>query len=103
MGENGWTLVYEQVVNLRGRDSLTELGAFETDVTIEAGNVQSFFIWTAGIVIYDGGTREGDLHSSNDAVEFYEGIGITSKFTGRYQDEVYAPRVFKGIIRYKAM
>jgi hypothetical protein len=103
MSETGWTLVYEKDVNLRGRDSLTELGAFETDVTIEAGNVQSFFIWTAGIVMYDGGTREGDLHSSNDAVNFYQGIGITSKFSGSYANEVYSPRVFKGVIRYSAI
>ena len=102
MSETGWTLVYDRDLDLV-RQKLTPLGDFDSKVLIEAGNVQSFFIWTAGIVIYDGGTREGDLHSSNDAVEFYEGIGITSKFTGRYQDEVYAPRVFKGILRYKAM
>jgi hypothetical protein len=99
LSETGWTLLFSDDVDQLGRNDLAQIGGLDTEVAIAADEVQSFFIWTENVLMYSGGNREGGLHSSNDAVEFYEGIGITSKFSGNYADEVYSPRVFSGLIR----
>lgn len=76
---NGWELVFDNSsVDIKGRFEPTPLGSFTRDVHIPADSFQSFFIYSPSKVMYRGGTSdtsEGALHASNDAIEFYEGIG----------------------------
>ena len=96
--EDGWSLVYNKVVAMNARDILTQLGAFDTIVSISAGTTQSFFVYTPNKLMYAAGTTESSIFSSNSALEIYEGIGKTSKFGGSYATDVFVPRVFRGNI-----
>eukprot|EP00804_Cyclotella_cryptica_P000220 CCRYP_016193-RA/>CCRYP_016193-RA protein AED:0.08 eAED:0.08 QI:176/1/1/1/0.93/0.81/16/2046/995 len=128
---DGWTLVYTRNIQQFGRNTITELGGFDKSVEVKGGTTQSFFIYTGtgNYVMYDTGALffpgfvhdfvpcicfdmciacnpgnvEGQLFSSDASLEFYEGVGITSLFSGVYADEVYSPRVFKGEIIYNAI
>eukprot|EP00804_Cyclotella_cryptica_P000221 CCRYP_016193-RE/>CCRYP_016193-RE protein AED:0.07 eAED:0.07 QI:2112/1/1/1/0.92/0.8/15/2046/391 len=102
---DGWTLVYTRNIQQFGRNTITELGGFDKSVEVKGGTTQSFFIYTGtgNYVMYDTGNVEGQLFSSDASLEFYEGVGITSLFSGVYADEVYSPRVFKGEIIYNAI
>ncbi|EED96161.1 predicted protein [Thalassiosira pseudonana CCMP1335] len=101
LSQLGWKLVYSKLVNQLGENIPTALGDFDTGVAIPANMVQSFFIWTDNVLRYDDGRSnvEGTLVTSDNALELYEGVGITSKFSGKYKDDVFATRVIKGVIR----
>jgi hypothetical protein len=102
LSQLGWKLVYSKLVDQLGENTPTALGDFDTGVAIPANMVQSFFIWTDNVLRYDDGESnvEGTLVTSDNALELYEGVGITSKFSGKYKDDVFATRVIKGVIRY---
>ena len=74
---------------------MSDTGDFSVAITIPAGTVQSFFIYTTDIVLYSVGSLEGSLFSRDDSLEFYEGAGVTGKFSG----QVVTPRVLNGQIR----
>jgi hypothetical protein len=101
INEAGWELVFEQTVSLNGAGSLTELSLLNK-VTIPSGGTKSFFIWIDNINVnsikYEAGTAEGALLNSDSFIKFYEGVGITRKFAGSYNN-VWNPRRFSGIIR----
>jgi len=100
--ESAWTLIHDDPnVELERRSQVTPLGEFDSSVPISAGSVQSFFVYAPRKVMYNGGTSEGQLFSSDGNLEFYEGIGLTAKFDGDGSD-IYSPRVFRGTIRYRA-
>ena len=99
LSETGWELVYEETVQLSGEASMTEL-RLTSKVTVSSDETQSFFIWIDdGNMKYDAGTVEGAVLGSDSFIEFYEGVGITSKFAGS-SENVWSPRTFSGIVRY---
>jgi hypothetical protein len=71
--QSGWSLVYSKNVNQMGRTILTKLGDFNTAVHIQKGSTQSFFIVTNYFLMYDTGTAEGQILSSDDSLIVYEG------------------------------
>ena len=77
---DGWALAYNNTsLNIKGRSDPTYLGSFITQIHIPANTFQSFYIYSPSKVMYKGGTNEtseGLLYSSNDVIEFYEGIGV---------------------------
>ena len=95
---SGWSLVYDNPsVNMLGRSAQTELLGMA--MTISPGTFRSFFIWSPNRkLMYNPGTTEEALYSSNQYLEFYEGAGITTIFSGNYSD-VFTPRVLRGEIR----
>eukprot|EP00970_Alexandrium_tamarense_P004698 scaffold779_cov205-Alexandrium_tamarense.AAC.37 len=98
VNQTGWTLIYNNTsLDLLGQDVPTEI--LGLDVTILQNNIQSFFVWSPNQkVMYNLGTAEEALFSSNEHLEFYEGAGITVKFSNDLGD-VWAPRVLRGTIR----
>ena len=100
VSSEGWELVQDDYVDFLGQDLPTTI---LVDVTIPAASFQSFFIWSENVqIMYDSGTLEGSLHSSNAYVEFYEGVGIVSKFSGDL-DDVKSPRILKGMIGFEVL
>ena len=79
MSSNGWFLVYDSLVTSQG--GISNTGNF--NVTVPSNTIQSFYIYTEDIVMYSVGSEEGALFSSNESLEFYEGIGMTQKFDGQ--------------------
>jgi len=100
---DGWTLAYNNTsVNIKGRSDPTYLGSFSTQIHIPANTFQSFYIYSPSKVMYKEGTSEtseGTLYSSNDAIEFYEGIGVEGYFSGDPAN-IYKPRIWRGSIRF---
>lgn len=100
---DGWNVLYDNPsLKQLGRTELTQLGKFDTVVSISAGTFQSFYIYTPSKLMYDVGTSalsEGSVYSSDDMLEFYEGVGVTNLFSGNYTRDVHSPRIFKGVIR----
>lgn len=93
----GWSLVYNNTAGSFGPDVPITLGGLNVDVAY--GDYQSFFIWSPHQkVLYNLGTTEEALYSSNNYLEFYEGVGLTGIFSGDAND-VWAPRVLRGGIR----
>ena len=79
MSSNGWSLVFDSLVTSQG--GISNTGNF--NVTVPSNTIQSFYIYTEDIVMYSVGSEEGALFSSNESLEFYEGIGMTQKFDGQ--------------------
>eukprot|EP00804_Cyclotella_cryptica_P000077 CCRYP_013734-RC/>CCRYP_013734-RC protein AED:0.05 eAED:0.05 QI:386/1/1/1/0.62/0.55/9/209/1800 len=99
LDQTGWELVHEATIDLLGDVTMTEL-TLSNKVVISSGTIKSFFIWaTQGNIKYDVGTSEGALLGSDSFMEVYQGIGVTSKFSGVFASNVYSPRRFNGIIR----
>jgi hypothetical protein len=71
--DGGWQLVYNRNVQQNGQNVLTSLGDLDTVVTIPANSTQSFYIVTAKYIMYDAGSREGDMFSQDDALILYQG------------------------------
>lgn len=95
-----WELVHDSNVELKGPNSFSDINV-STKVHIPPGVTRSFFIYiTDGSMKYHDGSEEGSLLGSDDFIEFYEGVGLTSKFDGTDQN-VYSPRRFSGIVRYE--
>jgi len=103
--EDSWNLVYDNdSVNLLGEAAPTSLGDFDSAVTVSEGTFQSFFIWVPNNrVRYQLGSSEGSRFSHNKMINFFEGVGVTSKFSGPYDEHFHPPRVFFGVIRYDAV
>ncbi|EED94554.1 predicted protein [Thalassiosira pseudonana CCMP1335] len=99
--EDGWTLVFDKGVQQFGRSTLSGIGPLTSEVAIAAGSVQSFYIYNANTVMYTLGTTEGNRKAFDESLAFYEGVGITNKFSGNTAD-LYIPRVFSGVMRYRA-
>ena len=92
----GWYLVYNNPALIHGRrGQYTELGGFQQNIPIAKGKTQSFFVISTKGLVYKAGKKEGDLFTSNNAIEIYEGIGTTDEISGA----IYSPRVFGGIVR----
>ena len=68
-------------------------------VSVPAGSIKSFFIYTPNKIRYTKGTTEGSLFSKDDMLEIYEGVGVRSKFAGSRTEDIFSPRVFTGTIR----
>ena len=99
LDQSGWELVHEATIDLLGGATMTEL-SLSNKVVIPSGVTKSFFIWAnQGNIKYDAGTSEGALLGSDNFIELYQGIGVTSKFSGVFADNVFSPRRFNGIIR----
>ena len=92
--QDGWELVHSASVLLPGNEML-DSGTFNEVVYIPAGMVQSFFVHSTDVMLYNVGTLEGRVFSSNDSLEFFEGAGVSGKFSG----QVASPRVYSGQIR----
>ena len=93
---DGWTLIYDNpalVHNRRGQP--TELGDFDSAVSIEGGNIRSFFVTSSKNLVYQEGTAEGALFAEDESLLIYEGIGTADRF-GR---GTFSPRVFGGRVR----
>ena len=71
--EAGWILIHSKSVDQMGRNVLTELGDFDTDVTIKEGATQAFFITSNYYLMYDKGTAEGHVLNSDGSLSIYEG------------------------------
>ena len=71
--EAGWILIHSKSVDQMGRNVLTELGDFDTDVTIKEGATQAFFITSNYYLMYDKGTAEGQVLNSDGSLSIYEG------------------------------
>jgi hypothetical protein len=102
LNEDGWRLVYEESIQLKGSNAMTEL-TLANKVSVPAGTAQSFLLWiNGGNLKYEAGTTEGALLDSDGFVNFYEGVGLTSKLSGT-STNVYRPRRFSGIISYDVL
>jgi hypothetical protein len=86
LSQDGWTLVYDKMVSLGGRDNLVELDALDSEVEIAEGTRQAFYIFT-------------NLYAVDDALGFYEGVGIDAGTFSGNTGNLWAPRVFSGNIR----
>lgn len=97
---SNWTLSYNNTLEQEGRYTLISLGDFANGVLIPAGQVQSFYLYTPTKLIYDVGDGSSP-HSSNDALELYEGAGVTGGLFagGDALQNVVPLRVFTGTIR----
>ncbi|KAL9181023.1 hypothetical protein ACHAXT_009828 [Thalassiosira profunda] len=96
---DGWTLIYDNpalVHNRRGQP--TELGDFDSAVSVDGGSVRSFFVVSSKNVVYQEGTAEGAPFAEDESLVIFEGIGTADRF-GR---GTFAPRVFGGRVRYEA-
>ena len=95
----GWTLVYDNsALPLLGRDSTTDIVGL--NVNVPPGSFHSFYVWTPNsLLMYNPGTTEGALYSSNEYIEFYEGAGIGGLFDS---DTLVAPRVLRGELSFDA-
>jgi hypothetical protein len=83
-----------------GRNTITNIGDLDTTVKIPVDGIQSFFITAANNnVLYERGSSEGSLFVTDGILSFYEGVGLTSKFTGD-SSNIYSPRIFRGVIGY---
>lgn len=80
LDEFGWTLVFNKTVDQMGRQTLTDLGDFDIGVTVRAGTRQSFFIVTNYFMMYDKGSAEGQVLSSDASLTVYEGEDIVICF-----------------------
>jgi hypothetical protein len=124
---SGWSLIYGKTVNQNGRDVLTQLGSFDTGVTIPANSTQSFYIVTANYIMYDAGSLEWDALSEDTSLILYQGsvtaaswllcfvltsptILCATRFAGKgisgsafpgagTSGVLWSPRNFKGTIR----
>lgn len=98
--QSEWTLIYDNALEQKGRFTLTSLGDFANGLLIPAGQVQSFYLYTPTKLIYDVGDGSSP-YSSNDALELYEGAGVTGGlFAGGDASQNVVPlRVFAGTIR----
>lgn len=95
----GWDLVFDDSVQLNGVNTLTKLSLPNRGVTVQSGTTQSFFIFiNQGNMKYDSGSSELALIGADDHVEFYTGVGLTTKFTGSSVN-LYSPRRFSGIVK----
>jgi len=100
LSSNGWNLIYSNMVDLGGNDEATTIN-LGSSAPIDKGRFRSFFIWVPNNKVrYKAGTNEGALFSSDSEIEFFEGIGKTTKFEGTVA-QLHRPRVFKGSIGYK--
>lgn len=70
---SGWTLVSSKSVQQMGRSEVTELGDFDSEVSIRAGSIQSFYIYSSNIIMYDTGTVRGDIFDSDGSLTIYQG------------------------------
>lgn len=95
--ETGWELVNDKIMDTNTRVVLTQLDGFATHVSIPAGGIQSFFLYTPNKLMYEVGTTGGALFSADNALELYEGIGKTTKFEGSATD-IAPSRIFRGEI-----
>ena len=73
LDETGWSLVHSKLVSQMGRNELTQLGDFDTDIIIRAGTTQGFYINSKYFIMYDKGTAEGQILSSDASLAVYEG------------------------------
>ena len=71
--ESGWTLIYSKSVQQMGRFEISELGNFDSEVSIRGGSFQSFYIYSANIIMYDTGTTRGDVFDSDASLTIYQG------------------------------
>ncbi len=69
----GWDLICNKTVTQNGQNALTSLGDFDAGVRIASGSVQSFYIVTSNFIMYDAGSREGDILSQDNALVLYQG------------------------------
>lgn len=98
--QDGWELVFSGNVDMLGRNTITNIGDLDTTVKIPVDGIQSFFITAANNnVLYERGSSEGSLFVTDGILSFYEGVGLTSKFTGD-SSNIYSPRIFRGVIGY---
>lgn len=99
--QSNWTLFYDNPsLEQKGRFTLTSLGDTVNGVLIPAGTLQSFYLYTPTRLMYDVG--QGLVpYSSNDALELFEGAGITGGLFagGDPVQNTVSPRVFAGIIK----
>jgi hypothetical protein len=96
--ETGWYLIFDESIQLNGANTFTKL-SLPNRVSVRSGTTQSFFIFiNQGNMKYDSGTSELALIGADDQVEFYTGVGLTTKFTGSSVN-LYSPRRFSGLIK----
>jgi len=93
---NGWDLVIDDQVDFLGQEIPTKI---LVGVTVPFESSQSFFIWSPDQrIMYNLGTEEGALYSSDAYLSFYEGVSLVNIFSNDI-DDVYSPRVLRGAIR----
>lgn len=95
----GWELIYDNpavVHNRRGQ--WTELGDFDSAVSIASGATHSFFVISSRGLVYESGSQESAEFVSDESVSILVGVGTTDEFAGT----IHTPRVFGGIVRYDA-
>lgn len=93
---SGWNLVFDDQVDFLGQELPTTIFA---GVTVPFESSQSFFIWSPDQkIMYNIGSQEGALYSSNEYLSFYEGVSLIDIFSNDI-DDVYSPRVLRGVIK----
>lgn len=94
--ENGWELIFDNVIQQNGNSVLTEM-TFDgnRNIVIPTGSVQSFYIYTPSNLVYREEGTEGQEFVRDQSLRFNVGVAIAYAKWG----EVFTPRVFSGIIR----
>lgn len=96
VNSNGWNLVVDDQVDFLGQEVPTTI---LVGVTVPFESSQSFFIWSPDQrIMYNIGSEEGVLYSSDEYISFYEGVSLVSIFSNDI-DDVYSPRVLRGAIQ----
>eukprot|EP00984_Skeletonema_dohrnii_P008142 scaffold2985_cov120-Skeletonema_dohrnii-CCMP3373.AAC.2 len=95
----GWTLIYDNAsMELFGRTSPASLSGL--DVNVLPGQFHSFVLWSPNRkIMYNPGTVEEALYSSNEYIEFYEGVGIGALFNGD-PTSLSIPRILRGELHF---
>ena len=91
-----WTSILSTSVTSQGRGNPTPLPAY-AGVVVASGATQAFFVVVTNIR-YTNGNTEGSLYAENSHMQFFEGIGRSSKEFD--SASIYSPRVWNGAIRY---
>eukprot|EP00986_Skeletonema_menzelii_P015224 scaffold11326_cov144-Skeletonema_menzelii.AAC.1 len=95
----GWTLVYDNAsLELFGRTSPASLSGL--NINIPPGQFHSFVLWSPNRkIMYNPGTVEETVYSSNAYIEFYEGVGVQSLFNGD-PTTLSRPRILRGELNF---
>ena len=93
---DGWELIYDNPsLAHKRRGEPTELGEFETGISVAGDTIQSFFVTSTMGLVYEEGTAEFAPFASDESLVILEGIGTGDEFSGT----LYSPRVWGGWIR----
>jgi len=93
--DDGWTLLYDGSIPDQ-ESKLYELYDFSEGVSIAAGQIQSFYVYSRKGLVYTGSDEEGTAYGEDSSIIIHEGR-LTKK---RFRKPLHGSGKWAGIIRY---